>query len=221
MKKFNFIILVFVLFELQACMPTIFAAATTTTFATAKDRSLGNTIDDVIISTTIRKEFISHGFKKLYTKINVEVVQGRVLLTGDVESQDDIISAVDIVWSISGVTEVINELKISEDSNKFDPVQFAQDSWISTQIKTSIFFDRSIKFVNYTIITKKNIVYIFGIARSASELEKVTDIASKIAGVEKVLSYAHLKENKIKKITNSADYDDDSIISQNFEDAVR
>lgn len=202
---------------LTACLPTIFTAATATTLSSAKDRTFGDTVDDNIISTKLKKEFIARGFKKLYTKITAEVVQHRVLLTGEVESDDDIVSAVDIAWSIAGVKEVINELKISEDSNKFDTVQYAKDSWISSRIKTSIFFNRSIKFVNYTVVTQKNIVYLFGIARSEEELQNVTKIASEVAGVEKVVSHMHLRE-EVNKVETSAELDENTIKTKKIDD---
>ncbi len=181
---------------IQSCGPTlIFTAASASTFATAKDRTLGNTIDDNLIYAKIKKEFIAKGLKKLYFKIGVEVVQSRVLLTGGVESEDDIITALDIVWSINGVKEVLNELNINEESRKFDAPQYVRDTWINSRIKAAIFFNRSIKFVNYTVVVQKNIVYLFGIARSEEELSQVTQISAQVSGVEKVISHVHLKDN--------------------------
>lgn len=205
MKKITILALLTCSTILSSCLPVLFTAAATTTVASAKDRSFGNTVDDMAISAKIKKEFLSRGFKKLYTKINVEVIQSRVLLTGTVESDDDIVSAVDIAWSIYGVKEVINEIKVSENSNKFDAVQYGKDAWITSRIKASTFFKRSIKFINYTIVTSKNVVYLFGIARTEEELQQVIDIASKVAGVEKVISYVHLREQPLNKEMDKTD----------------
>lgn len=202
MKRTTLIFLLSASTLVSSCMPFLFLGAGATTVASAKDRSFGNTIDDIKIAAKLKKEFISKGFKKLYTKINVEVVQSRVLLTGDVESDDDIMSAVEIAWSIYGVKEVLNELKLNENSNKFDTTQFSKDTWITSRIKSSTFFNRSIKFINYTIVTQKNIVYLFGIARSEEELQKVIDIASKVAGVEKVISHVTIREETARKLEN-------------------
>ena len=205
MKKTTILALLACSVNLSSCLPVLFTAAASTTVASAKDRSFGATVDDISISTKIKKEFLSRGFKKLYTKINTEVIQSRVLLTGSVESDDDIISAVDIAWSVYGVKEVINELKVSEDSNKFDTIQYGKDTWITSRIKASTFFKRSIKFINYTIVTSKNIVYLFGIARTEEELQQVIDIASKVSGVEKVVSYVHLREEPLNKEMDKTD----------------
>jgi osmotically-inducible protein OsmY len=202
MKKNTLIILLLTTTLVSSCMPALFIGAGATTVASAKDRSFGSTIDDIKIAAKLKKEFISKGFKKLYTKINVQVVQSRVLLTGEVESDDHIMSAVEIAWSIYGVREVLNELKLSDTSNRLNTAQFTKDTWITSRIKASTFFNRSIKFINYTIVTQNNIVYLFGIARSEEELQKVIDIASKVSGVEKVISHVTIKEELGRKIEN-------------------
>ncbi len=183
------------LLTLSGCLPTVFTAATTSTVAVAKDQSLGSTVDDVKIATGIKASFVKNNFKELYTKIAVEVVQGRVLYTGTVEKEEDITTAVQIAWDQKNVQEVISELKVASNSNHFDLVQYTKDTMITSQIKSKIFANRDIKFVNYTIVTTNNVVYVFGLARSEEELEKVTDIAAKVRGVEKVVSHVKLIED--------------------------
>lgn len=159
----------------------------------AKDKTVGESIDDTAIETKIKKEFLVKDFKHQFARINVEVVKGKVLLTGVVENEEDIISAVEIAWAQKGVKEVANELEMDENSKAFDPKQYAIDTWITTRIKSKLFFGRDIKFVNYTIVTTRNVVYIIGVARSEEELARVADIASRIQGVEKVVSHVKIK----------------------------
>jgi osmotically-inducible protein OsmY len=187
-----FIILAMI--SLSGCMPAIFGTAAGTTVAAAKDRSAGSTVDDIKISAKIKKDFISKGFRDLYTKINLEVADGRVLYTGSVATDEDVMKAVDIAWAQNGVTEVVNELQVDEQSNYFDAAQYTRDTWITSRIKTKTILERDIKFVNYTIITVKNVVYIFGIARTQEELDKVAGIAAEVKGVERVAVRARVKE---------------------------
>ena len=58
--------------SLTGCMPVIFGAAAGSTVALAKDRSVGVAVDDVKISSGIKKDFISKGFRDLYAKIDVQ-----------------------------------------------------------------------------------------------------------------------------------------------------
>jgi osmotically-inducible protein OsmY len=189
------ILLLPVLFLLSGCLPTVFGVATKATFNTARDGSISDAVDDVTIAAKIKKEFIKEGFRELYTKIDVEVIKGRVMYTGSVQTENDIVKAVEIAWNQKGVEEVLNELKVDEHSNTFNAMQFTKDSWITSQIKARSIMHRDIRFVNYTIVTSNNTVYIFGLGRSESEMEEIARIAAETSGVEKVVSYVKLKES--------------------------
>lgn len=189
----NILIVITASFLLCGCFPTVFAGASGATIAVAKDRSLGETVDDAKIASKIKIDMMK-SFKSLYTKIDVEVFEGRVMYTGTVDSEEDIMNAVEIAWKQDGVKEVINELEVDQKSNHFDAIQYARDSFITAQIKSKTIISKNVKFVNYTIITYKNIVYIFGVSRSAEEMEHVANLASEVKGVEKVISHVNIKE---------------------------
>jgi len=162
--------------------------------AVAKDRTIQETWSDAKIAAKIKASFVKQNFRELYTKIHVDVVEGRVLFTGTVDNEEDVLAAMTIAWDQPGVKQVINELKIDKNSSHFDITQYTKDMMITAQIKTRIFANRDIKFVNYTVITMKNIVYLFGMARSSDELERVANIASIVRGVEEVISHVRVKE---------------------------
>lgn len=200
----NIGILILLSLMLQGCLPTVFGATAGTAIAASKDRSIGGAIDDATIAAKIKKDFVSEGFRELYTKIDVEVMNGRVMYAGSVKTEEDILKAVEIAWKPNGVREVINELHVDEKSSYFDAAQYSRDSWITSQIKARTIMHRDIKFVNYTVVTLKNIVYLFGIARSEEEVEKVANIAAETKGVEKVISHVKLREFEAEEPKESA-----------------
>ncbi len=206
---------------LSGCFPTVFTGAAVSATEFAKDRPAGDTLKDIRIATAIKASFAKKNFRELYTKIQVEVVQGRVLYTGRIDKEEDAINAVQIAWEQEGVVEVINELKVDKNSGNFNLVQYTRDSLITSQIKSKIFVDRSIKFVNYTVITVNDVVYLFGIARSEEELQKVANIAANIHGVSKVVSHAKVDElaSKLKPYKEDTKADaiekNDSLIIDN------
>lgn len=211
MQKISFISVVVALsFLVSGCLPTIFTGATVSAVELAKDRPAGEALTDMRIASAIKGSFIKNNFRELYTKIKVEVVQGRVLYTGVVDKEEDIISAVQIAWNQEGVVEVVNELKADKSSGKFDIVQYTRDSMITSQIKSKTFMDRGIKFVNYTVITLNDVVYLFGIARSEEELEKVANIASNINGVQRVVSHVRVSESAAKVKPSKSTQDNES-----------
>ena len=201
---------------LSGCLETMFAGTAGTVLEFAKDRPAGDTMTDVRISTSIKGEFIKKNFRDLYTKIKIEVVQGRVLFTGVIENEQDSITAIQIAWNQEGVNEVINELKVNKNSGKFNLVQYTRDTMITSQIKSKTFMNRDIKFVNYTVITLTDIVYLFGIARSEEELEKVAAIASNVHGVAKVVSHVRVlnSANKMKTQSKGTNNSNDFLIDK-------
>lgn len=189
---------------LTGCFPAIFTGATTSAMAFAKDRPAADTLSDVKIATKIKAELLKSNFRNVYTRVKVEVVQGRVLLTGIVEKDEDAVTPVQVAWNQPGVTEVINEIKVDKAGGNFDIVQYTRDTMITSQIKSKLFINRDIKFINYTVITIRDVVYLFGIARSEEELEKVASIASNIHGVKEVVSHVQVNE-QAHKVKNHED----------------
>jgi osmotically-inducible protein OsmY len=185
---------------LSGCIAAVSTGIVSLGVTAAKDKTTGQSIDDSALSLKIKKEFIKRGFKNLYTKINVEVNQGRVLYTGYVINQEDTVAAIEIAWAQKEVKEVVNELIIDENNTGFDSAQYAKDSWITTKLKSKLFLERKIKFVNYTVVTTKGVIYLFGVARTEEELRKVSEIAATIGGVEKVISHVIIKD--IQNVAN-------------------
>ncbi len=192
------------IFALHSCLPVIFTGAASSVFTLAKDRTAADAVTDIKISNLIKASFIKKNFRELYAKIKIEVFMKRVLLTGTVDKEEDVISAIESAWQ-KDVVEVVNELKVDKNSNTFDLVQYTKDTLITSQIKSKTFIQRDIKFGNFTVVTVNNIVYLFGIARSNEELIKVADIASNINGVIKVISHVRIVPELAEKISKEED----------------
>ena len=182
---------------LNGCMPVLFTGAASSVFTLAKDRSAADALVDIKISNLIKASFIKKNFRELYAKIKIEVFMKRVLLTGTVDKEEDVVTAIESAWQ-KDVVEVVNELKVDKNSNTFDLVQYTRDTLITSQIKSKTFLNHDIKFGNFTVVTVNDIVYLFGIARSKEELEKVAEIANNVAVSQavqsrKITSFVHAK----------------------------
>jgi osmotically-inducible protein OsmY len=185
--------------DLTACAPIVFGAAAGGGVVASQERTVGEAVDDNNIWATIQKEFISEGMHSLFTKIKVRVNEGRVLLVGTVDTDEHLLKSVEIVWSIRGVKEVMNELVVEDTQNKLHLGEYTKDTWITTQVKSKLLMHRDVKSVNYSVITQKGIVYLFGIARTEEEMELVNSLAAKVSSVEKVVSYIRVKDSEARK----------------------
>jgi osmotically-inducible protein OsmY len=154
------------------------------------DKSLGTAVDDATIKLNIsRRLLISKN--NLFINVDTNVVEGIVLLTGIVENQESRIEAVKIVWEVEGVNEVINEIEIGD---KTSIKEYANDVWITTQIKAFAARDIGLRFISYNIETIRGKVYLAGITSRPEQLETLLNITKSVKGVKDVVNYVVIKE---------------------------
>ena len=122
----------------------------------------------------------------LFADVSTSVIEGRVVLTGTVPTREDKIAATRIAWETPGVLAVTDELEVREDSGT---IAYAEDAWISNQLRVNLLTDMKVSSVNYSVETVDKVVHLTGIARSTKELGRVIDHASSVPGVEKVVSH--------------------------------
>ena len=174
------------------CSPAGFLASSgaTTMVVAEGDKSLGTAVDDATIKFNIsRKLLISEN--NLFVNIDTSIVEGMVLLTGIVKNQESRIEAVKIVWEVDGVIEVINEIEIGD---KTSIKEYANDVWITTQIKALAARDIGLRFISYNIETIRGKVYLAGITSRPEQLETLVNITKSVKGVKEVVNYVVIKE---------------------------
>ena len=180
--------------SLPACTTApVVGAAASAGVAIAQERSAGNAVDDGVITFTINERLFRHHID-LFQAVSVEVYEGRVLLTGSVPQPDDRIEAVRIAWLADGVTEVLNEIQVTDQGGL---VNFARDTWVTTQLRSKLLLDKNVRAINFNVVTVNGVVYLIGIAQDQAELERVTNHARTITNVVKVVSHARLKDDPV------------------------
>ena len=158
----NFVLSPLLVFHLSSCAQVVTGTAVKVATVSQEERSIGEFVDDAIIKTVIKNTYFDQS-ENLFFNIDVEVSQGRVLLTGTVENIDLKIEATRIAWGVDGVKTVINEIQIS---NTDSILNFADDLVISTKILGKLMLEEEINSLNYNIETVNKLVYIIGIART-------------------------------------------------------
>ena len=187
-------ILFYILLFLTGCAQVAIGGISKTVLVAKEERSVGTFIDDSIISAKLKNLYFNNN-EKIFFNVDVEVNEGRVLLTGTVDSSDIRIEATQLAWGINDVVTVINEIQISNTDSILD---YADDLVITTKINAKLLLDKEINNLNYNVDTVNKIVYLIGIAQDKKELDKVVEIVNKIYGVEEVINYVRLK-NKTNK----------------------
>ncbi len=155
------------------------------------ERSVGTQIDDRMISSRVKNALISSKSTGMWNGANVSVVEGRVMLSGTVPSEDISREATKLTWNVQGVKEVINELTIT----KSTVGSSAKDIWIANQIRARLLIEKNLLSSNYKVDVTKNIVFLIGVAQDENELEKALEIAASVSGVERVVNHVITKND--------------------------
>ncbi len=186
------LITLFFVLQIYSCSPTgIIASGGATTMVVAEgDRSLGEVVDDTTIKVNIAAKFIG-GEDNLFINVNTTVLEGRVLLTGLVDSQEIRINAVRDVWEVNGVNEVINEIQIG---NRDSLKDYASDLWINTQAKGLAAKIMGLRSIAYNFETIQGTVYVAGITKDSNSLEELISSLKTIKGVNEIVNYVILKK---------------------------
>ena len=178
--------------NIVGCSPAgILASGGATGMVVAEgDRSFGAVVDDATIKINIAAKFINSD-ENLFVDVSTSVLEGRVLLTGLVDNQEIRIDAVRRVWEVEGVNEVINEIQIG---NRASLKEYAQDVWITTQVRGLAAKTVGLRSVAYNFETIQGKVYIVGITSRPEQLEAIIDATKTIKGVSEIINYVIVKE---------------------------
>lgn len=177
--------------SLGGCVPLVIGAGGAAAVGASQERGLEQAVDDNQIAFEINRKLLAED-SSLYRGVSTQVQKGRVLLTGSVPKPEDRITVTRIVWTIGGVKEVINELRVGE---KGGFSQSVSDTTISTKLRTRLTADRNVSGINYSIETVNGTVYLMGTALNQGELDRVIAHARDISGVRNVVSYVEVKRS--------------------------
>ena len=184
-KSINIGIILLFFIMIYGCVGTASKGVFGTGVSVALDpRSLGTQIDDSIMQKNLsaRLALIE---KSYLISIKVKVLDGRIFITGKVDTPEEKLKITKTAWETKGARSVKNDLKIKE---KFNFKQSAKDLLITSQLKSAMIFNKKIKSVNYNIDTYKKKIYIYGIAQNEDEKSEVINEGKEILDVEDVIA---------------------------------
>ena len=190
--KIKFLIIIFVGFILSGCAGVGSKGLFGTGVSVALDpRPLGTQIDDSIMHKRLTARIVAKD-KKYFLLVKSKVIDGRIFLTGKVDSPEEKLQITKIAWETKGTRSVRNDIKIKEE---FNFKQSAKDVLITTQLRTALIVNKNIKATNYQIDTFKKKIYIYGIAQTSEEKDLVISEAKEILDVENVIASIILVED--------------------------
>jgi len=149
----------------------------------ATSTSIGTSLNDMKMDTYIGVNIKKADPELDKSHVNVHVVNGVVLLTGEVPSKELKVLAGDVAREFKGARQVYNELQVR---GKSSVVSRTNDSVITAKLRTKFVFLKDIKSTKIEIVTEDSVVYLMGLIDRASAQE-ATDIARGTTGIRKVV----------------------------------
>jgi len=192
----NYLVIFTIFLFLSGCASAIVGGAATLGIAGVQERSIKDAAIDLEIELLIQDNMFREDTEKMFSAIDVIVIEQRVLLVGNVVNEKIRDKAAAIAWETNKVKEVLNEVTINKNLNL---VSSAKDARISLNLSGLLIGDSNISDINFSHSVSGQTIYIIGIAENDSELNNVLNHARTIQGVKKVVSHIILKNDPIRK----------------------
>ena len=190
--KIKFILVFLIGVVLSGCVGVTSNGLFGTGVSVALDpRTIGTQIDDSIMQKNLGTRILLKD-KKYLLAVKSKVLDGRIFLTGKVDTPEEKLLLTKLAWETKGARSVRNDIKIKEE---FSFQRSAKDILITTQFRTALILNKNIKATNYQIDTYKKKIYVYGIALTSEEKDLVISEAKEIVDVEDVIASILLLED--------------------------
>jgi len=177
----NWLILFLVFSSLTGCAAVVVGAAVTTVDIATDRRTVGSYIDDNNLEVSIRSKVMKDSELKKGTHVSVTAMNGIVLLTGEVFSNEQGNRIIKITRD-HNPREVINHLQISGTTGI---VSRGNDAWITSKVKTALYTRLKLDANRIKVVTEYSKVYLLGLV-SKKEARDAVNATRTIKGVTKV-----------------------------------
>lgn len=178
----------------SGCLPLVATGAAVGTLAALDRRTLGAQTEDQEIE--LRATNRMRDALKQPGGVSVTSFNRKVLLTGQVASEDDKRAAEAAVAGLPNVRSIHNELQVL---GRPSLATSAADTSITARVKTALLEAQDLHANVIKVITESGTVYLMGLV-SRREAERAAQVASRVSGVQRVVTvFEYITEEEVKR----------------------
>ena len=169
---------------ITACVPLAIGTATVTAVDLYMERrTVKQSVDDNTLELQLRREYM--GDESLGNAVNISttIINGIVLLTGEVHTDEQRQYAEKLARSFIDTREVVNELELSGRTNMNSR---ANDSYITGKVKSKLVRADGVPSTNIKVVTERGKVYLLGLV-THPEAEAAVEAARSVSGVTHIV----------------------------------
>lgn len=174
-------ILIIMLAEMViACIPVAIGTVAVTAVNVIQDRrSLGRNIDDNSLELKLRADIKRDAILGKMVHLSVTAINGLVLLTGEVQHEDQRKRAVALAESYLETRKVVDEMVQADFATLGSRTN---DSWITSKVKAALLKTPGVPSSNIKVVTEKSRVYLLGLV-TKHEAERAVEAVKSVRGV--------------------------------------
>lgn len=129
--------------------------------------------------------------------VNVTSYNRLALLTGEVPSESDRAAVVNAVTGVENLRSVTNEIAVMPNSSL---TSRSSDAIVTSKVKATLFDAKDVQGNAFKVVTERGTVYLMGVV-TERELNRATELARSISGVDKVVRVAEvMSEEQLKAL---------------------
>ena len=184
---------------LQGCFPLVAAGVTTGVMAAVDRRSVGTQTED----ETIEWKAAARAGEKLGNRahLNFTSYNRKVLITGEVTTEDGKAEVARIVKELPNVEGVHNELVVGPSSSFTDR---SNDSFVTTKIKSRSVDNGKFNPLHVKVVTEAGVAFLLGMltqteADAAVQVARTTSGVKKVVNLMEIISPAQARELDVKQ----------------------
>jgi osmotically-inducible protein OsmY len=162
--------------------------------ADSAERSFSRKVEDASLTARIKSQLLSNK-NTGGLAIDVDTRNGKVTLSGRVDSDAEGELAEQIAHNTSGVRDVDNQLSVGGEEATLsgkaerevrDTAESISDGWISAKVKSALMYNRGVDGTDIDVDTRDGVVTLRGRVGSETEGALASTIANGIKGVKSV-----------------------------------
>ncbi|WP_439327448.1 division/outer membrane stress-associated lipid-binding lipoprotein [Lonepinella sp. BR2357] len=168
---------------LQGCVVLGLGGAAVATKVGTDPRTVGSQVDDETLELKVYDAVTKDEQIKAEGRVVVVSYSNRILLLGQVPEESLKEVATGLAKGVENVGDVYNEMRTG---SPISATQKAQDSWITTKIKSNMLLDSAVKTTDVKVITENNEVFLLGNV-TQDQGSAAAEVARKVSDVKKVV----------------------------------
>ena len=183
MKKFLILCGLLLLLMAVGCGPALLAGGAATGYKVATDeRTVDGIWNDSTITTRVKSALMEDRDVSAL-KVDVDTLEGVVILTGVVETNEAAKRAVEVAQKVPGVRKVKNNLQIGKKTWS----QALDDKVIGSKIKAKLINEPGIRSLNIDVDVNNGVVTLTGLVEYKFQKNRAIEIAQNTTGTIKVI----------------------------------